>query len=143
MVAPHPLNDGFTWTDHAGPYRVLRDDQVAAYDEHGFFVLEDALDPSTVAAVRTEIDHDTGRARHGAFQRLQVAFDQGQAEDLRSLPLSGVNPDQHYVTVARLPWDSEASQGWRGPVPGESSGNRERDRACHNARMRARAAATS
>ncbi len=56
MPAPHPLNDGFTWTDHEGPFRVLRDDQAAAYDEYGFFVLEDALDPSTVAAVRAEID---------------------------------------------------------------------------------------
>ncbi len=56
MPTPHPLNDGFTWVDHHGPYRVLTDEQAAAYDEQGFFVLDDALDPATVAEVRAEID---------------------------------------------------------------------------------------
>jgi ectoine hydroxylase-related dioxygenase (phytanoyl-CoA dioxygenase family) len=53
---PHPLNDGFTWTDHHGPFRVVTEAQAAAYDEEGFFVLEDALDPDTVARVEAEID---------------------------------------------------------------------------------------
>ena len=56
VPSPHHLNDGFTWTDHQGPFRVLSDEQAAAYDERGFFVLEDALDPTTVAEVRAEID---------------------------------------------------------------------------------------
>jgi phytanoyl-CoA hydroxylase len=56
VPAPHPLNDGFTWTDHRGPFRALTEEQARAYDEQGFFVLEDALDPGTVAAVRAAID---------------------------------------------------------------------------------------
>ncbi len=56
MPRPHPLNDGFTWTDHHGPLRVVTEAQAAAYDEQGFFVLEDALDAATVGAVRAEID---------------------------------------------------------------------------------------
>jgi phytanoyl-CoA hydroxylase len=56
MVTPHPLNDDFTWTEHQGPFRVLTDEQVSAYDDQGFFVLEGALDAATVAAVVAEID---------------------------------------------------------------------------------------
>jgi ectoine hydroxylase-related dioxygenase (phytanoyl-CoA dioxygenase family) len=53
---PHPLNDGFTWADHHGPFRVVTDEQARAYDEQGFFVFEDAFDADAVAAVRAEID---------------------------------------------------------------------------------------
>lgn len=56
MPELHPLNDGFTWTDHAGPFRVVSDTQARAYDEQGFFVLEDAFDADEVAAIRAEID---------------------------------------------------------------------------------------
>jgi len=56
VPSPHPLNDGFTWTDHTGPFRVVSDEQARAYDQQGFFVLEDALDADAVAAVRAEID---------------------------------------------------------------------------------------
>jgi ectoine hydroxylase-related dioxygenase (phytanoyl-CoA dioxygenase family) len=53
---PHPLNDGFTWTDHEGPFRVVTDAQARAYDEDGFFLFEDAFDADEVAAIRAEID---------------------------------------------------------------------------------------
>jgi len=56
VPAPHPLNDGFTWVDHDGPFRVVGEEQARAYDEVGFFVLEGALDPATVAAVTAAID---------------------------------------------------------------------------------------
>jgi ectoine hydroxylase-related dioxygenase (phytanoyl-CoA dioxygenase family) len=56
VPTPHPLNDGFTWTDHDGPFRVVSDEQARAYDEQGFFVLEGALDADTVTAVRAAID---------------------------------------------------------------------------------------
>jgi len=56
VPGPHPLNDGFRWEDHQGPYRVVSEEQAAAYDEHGFFVLEDALGPATVEAVAGAID---------------------------------------------------------------------------------------
>ena len=38
----HPWNTGFEWPPHEGPFRVVSTEQAAAYDEQGFFVLEDA-----------------------------------------------------------------------------------------------------
>ena len=52
----HELNTGFTWTDHDGPYRAVTAEQARHYDEHGFFVLPDALGRDEVEAVRAEID---------------------------------------------------------------------------------------
>ena len=52
----HELNQGFDWIDHAGPFRVVNDEQARRYDELGFFVLEDAVDPETLAAVTAAID---------------------------------------------------------------------------------------
>jgi phytanoyl-CoA hydroxylase len=55
-VAPHPLNDGFAWVPLAPPFRGITAGQAAAYDELGYFVVEDAFDPETVAEVVAEID---------------------------------------------------------------------------------------
>jgi ectoine hydroxylase-related dioxygenase (phytanoyl-CoA dioxygenase family) len=52
---PHPWNTGFSWPEHTEPFRVVTDKQARAYDEHGFFVLEDALDPDTVRELDLEI----------------------------------------------------------------------------------------
>jgi phytanoyl-CoA hydroxylase len=52
----HELNQGFDWIDHAGPFRVVNHEQARRYDELGFFVLEDAVDPETLAAVTAAID---------------------------------------------------------------------------------------
>ncbi len=52
----HPWNQGFTWPHHEGPFRVVSEAQARDYDEHGFFVLEDAVDPATVAALDAEIE---------------------------------------------------------------------------------------
>ena len=52
----HELNQGFEWIDHAGPFRVVNHEQARRYDELGFFVLEDAVDPETLAAVTAAID---------------------------------------------------------------------------------------
>lgn len=51
----HPWNAGFTWPEHPGPFRVVTPEQAAAYDEQGFFVLEDAVDSETIAALASEI----------------------------------------------------------------------------------------
>ena len=56
MPTPHALNDGFTWTDHAGPFRVVTQEQARSYDEQGFFVFEDALDTDTLGQVLAQID---------------------------------------------------------------------------------------
>ena len=55
-LAPHPWNEGFEWPRHVGPYRVVTPDQARAYDELGFFVLEGAVDPDTIAALDAEIE---------------------------------------------------------------------------------------
>ncbi len=52
----HELNTSFAWADHAGPYRAVTPAQARQYDEQGFFVLEDALDPGEVAALVATID---------------------------------------------------------------------------------------
>ncbi len=54
--AVHELNTSFDWADHAGPYRVVTPAQARQYDEQGFFVLEDALEPGEVAALVGAID---------------------------------------------------------------------------------------
>jgi phytanoyl-CoA hydroxylase len=51
----HPWNTEFSWPEHAGPFRIVSEDQARAYDEQGFFVLEDALDAGTVRELDTQI----------------------------------------------------------------------------------------
>ena len=52
----HPWNDAFTWTDHTGPFRRITAEQARAFDEQGFFVLEDAVDAETLAALDAAIE---------------------------------------------------------------------------------------
>ena len=65
----HELNTSFSWDDHRGPWRVVTAEQARSYDECGFFVLEDALTPSEVAALTAAID----------------PFEERQADALRQL----------------------------------------------------------
>ncbi len=52
----HPLNTDFVWEPHQGPLRRLTPEQVRAYDELGFFALENVFDGDTIAAIVSEID---------------------------------------------------------------------------------------
>lgn len=52
----HELNTTFSWGEHEGPFRAVSTEQARQYDERGYFVLEDALDPGDVRAVRAAID---------------------------------------------------------------------------------------
>lgn len=56
----HPWNDGFEWDDHdAARCTTITAEQVKAYDEVGFFVVEDAFDAATIAALDAElVGHD-------------------------------------------------------------------------------------
>lgn len=56
MPTLHALNDGFAWADHHDPFRFITDEQARAYDEQGYFVVEDAVDSETVNMVTAEID---------------------------------------------------------------------------------------
>jgi len=53
--APHPWNTSFSWPTHTGPFRRVTGAQARAYDERGFFVLEDAIDPDTLRMLDAEI----------------------------------------------------------------------------------------
>ncbi len=53
---PHPLNEGFEWRALGRPLGSITDDQAESFDERGYFVLPNALDRSTVAALEREID---------------------------------------------------------------------------------------
>jgi ectoine hydroxylase-related dioxygenase (phytanoyl-CoA dioxygenase family) len=52
----HPLNESFTWAPHRPPFGHITAAQAAAYDQLGYFVIQDAFDPATVAEVTAEID---------------------------------------------------------------------------------------
>lgn len=54
-IAAHPWNRSFEWADHGGPFRVVTGQQARDYDQLGYFVLEDAVDPETVQALDEEI----------------------------------------------------------------------------------------
>ncbi len=55
-VARHPWNVDFRWQNHRGPFRRLSDAQAQHFDELGFVVVEDTVDPSTLERVVAEID---------------------------------------------------------------------------------------
>jgi len=52
----HPWNCDFRWRMPAGPYRRITAQQARAYDEHGFFLLENAFDAKTLETMQAEID---------------------------------------------------------------------------------------
>jgi ectoine hydroxylase-related dioxygenase (phytanoyl-CoA dioxygenase family) len=76
----HPWNTAFEWPPHPGPFRIVSEEQARAYDERGFFVLEDALDPETVDKLDAEI---------APFDEQALAFLRGQPEG--RLSLAGVD----------------------------------------------------
>jgi len=55
-ASPHPWSRDFRWRPPNGPFRRISAVQARSWDEQGFFVLEDAFDPATVARLIAEID---------------------------------------------------------------------------------------
>lgn len=55
-LRPHPLNQGYEHTPHAGPLGFLSAEQVRQFDEQGFVVLDDVLDLDELAVLREELD---------------------------------------------------------------------------------------
>ena len=51
-----PRNRDFVWVDRSGPSRLLTPQQVRAFDEQGFVVIEDAFDADTVAGLVADLD---------------------------------------------------------------------------------------
>jgi len=56
MLEPHPLNDGFTWRPHAGPFEIVTPAQAALFDAEGWFLLEDAFTAEEMDAVADAIE---------------------------------------------------------------------------------------
>ncbi len=52
----HPLNRGFEWVPVRGPFRIISEEQARSFNERGFFAMERAIDPGTIARVIDEID---------------------------------------------------------------------------------------
>jgi phytanoyl-CoA hydroxylase len=52
----HSLNVDFAWVPPRPPFRFVTGEQAASYNEQGFFVIEHAFNPETVATVAAEID---------------------------------------------------------------------------------------
>lgn len=56
IADPHPRNTGFAWTPASRPGRLVSAAQAEQWDADGYFLLEGALAPELVEAVRAEID---------------------------------------------------------------------------------------
>ena len=56
VLEKHELNRSFEWIDRVGPFRLINDEQAKSYNEKGYFILEDAVDPDTVAQLLAEMD---------------------------------------------------------------------------------------
>jgi len=74
---PHRWNQGFSWVDHTGPFTTLTTEQVAVFDELGYFVLPNAFDQPTLARIDAEIRPGEERIRELLAQfpggRISVA----------------------------------------------------------------------
>ena len=56
VVDRHPWNTSFAWADRTGPFQQLSAEQVAQFDELGYVVVPDLVEPSAVAAATEDID---------------------------------------------------------------------------------------
>ena len=90
----HPWNRGFTWTTPRGPFRRVTDEQAAHFDEHGFVVLENQLDPALVRQVTDELD---------AYESRVDAFLRTQADERMMIAESGaITFTTHLVAQSEL-----------------------------------------
>jgi ectoine hydroxylase-related dioxygenase (phytanoyl-CoA dioxygenase family) len=55
-VQPHPWNTAFDWTTPPPPHRRITEAQAAQWDDDGYFLLEDAIDPVALKEVEAAID---------------------------------------------------------------------------------------
>jgi phytanoyl-CoA hydroxylase len=52
----HELNRSFTWTPVRPPFSLISEEQARSYNQHGFFVFDNAFDCDTIARAIAEID---------------------------------------------------------------------------------------
>src|SRR5579863_5339337 len=100
--ALHPLNRGFEWREVRGPFRRISDAHARSFNQRGFFVLDDAIDPATIARVVAEIDPN--EARMEEFLRTQP---EGRAFIAQA---GGITFTVHLVKRSRILREFAASQ---------------------------------
>jgi phytanoyl-CoA hydroxylase len=59
----HPWNHDFAWADHPGPFTTISADQARAFDDVGYFVVEDAFDAPTLARLERELSSGDEHAK--------------------------------------------------------------------------------
>ncbi len=117
----HPLNRRFEWKPVVGPFRRITEDQARSFNEEGFFVLEDAFNPETIARVIAEIDPQEVRmeefVRAQPGKRMMIFEADGisftihlvrQSQFLRAFSASQVFADLCHDLIGpdvRLYWD--------------------------------------
>jgi phytanoyl-CoA hydroxylase len=82
VTALHPLNHGFTWVPVRGPFRLITDEQARSFNERGFFVLENAIEPATVVRVREAIDPFEAKAEEFLRSRPDGRMGIAQADGI-------------------------------------------------------------
>ena len=100
--ALHPLNHGFTWTPARGPFLLISDEQARSFNERGFFVLENAIDPATVVRVRDAIDPFEAKAEEFLRSRPEGRMGIAQAD--------GITFTVHLVRLSQILREFSASR---------------------------------
>ncbi len=55
-LSTHALNESFSWPDATGPFRLVSADQAKAWNEEGYFLLENVISAADLEMLRAEID---------------------------------------------------------------------------------------
>ena len=55
-LTAHALNESFSWPDATGPFRLVSVDQAKAWNEQGYFLLENVISAADLEMLRAEID---------------------------------------------------------------------------------------
>ena len=85
-----------------GPFRLITDEQARSFNERGFFVLENAIDPATVARVRDAIDPFEAKAEEFLRSRLDGRMGIAQAD--------GITFTVHLVRLSQVLREFSASR---------------------------------
>ena len=56
QLIPHPQNDVFNWQNRTAQSGLLNNEQMRQWNEEGYFLLQDVIEPDTIAALIEAID---------------------------------------------------------------------------------------
>ena len=127
---PHPWSRDFAWQPPRGAFRRIDARQARSWDEHGYFVLEDAFDPATMA--RGDRRDRSVRARVGSVPaqaaRRKMLHRPGRQDHLHHPPGRALADLREFAATAVL----RSVPTWSAPTCG-STGTRR----CTRSRARA------